>query len=374
MESTSTRVTQSRLCARGLGARFCLVPFTTLIIEPDGQVGCCRQKGSDFPVGNLHQASLEEIWNGPFLRKWRREFLKDFPEICQSEVRTAACNLCPDYNSLLEGVIPEEIQTSPPVRLGLNLNGKCNLRCQMCVVWQKPDGILDQLGILEKISPLIPTLKEVELHSGEPFIQRDTYRLMTWISERNSECLWTITTNGHWRLSPKIESFLDQIKLKNLIVSLDSLDPRTYSSIRKRGRLTTVLDNLARLRDYDRRRITQGLGSLNIRVNFLIQKDNWREIAGIHEFERATGLQCFRTFLLEPVEFSLLNLSQIEREAILDHYEVNLDPSQLRSAIRVMLPLIYSLPRIDQAEHWRRLRELMQNPENSEVRTPPTPL
>ena len=39
------------------------------------------------------------------------------------------------------------------------------------------------------------------LAQGEPFIQRDFYRLIDEVSGVNSTCRWVITTNGHYRLT-----------------------------------------------------------------------------------------------------------------------------------------------------------------------------
>src|SRR5271163_937991 len=81
---------------RKLPKDFCIVPFTTLQLEPDGLVGVCRQKGSEYPVGSLLENSFDEIWNGPLIREWRRQFLEGDVRNCSAEVKHRACHLCPD--------------------------------------------------------------------------------------------------------------------------------------------------------------------------------------------------------------------------------------------------------------------------------------
>src|SRR5471030_591488 len=80
----------------GLSPKFCHVPFVSLILEPDGRVGSCRVKGTEFPVGNLNTHTLEQIWNGPRIRQWRREFLSGDVQMCGTEVRYKGCNTCPE--------------------------------------------------------------------------------------------------------------------------------------------------------------------------------------------------------------------------------------------------------------------------------------
>ena len=345
----------------GVPRGFCLVPFTSLILEPDGKVGSCRHKGCDFPVGNILESSLDEIWNGEFIREWRREFLTGDVKICDTEVRHRACHLCPDYNALLGNISLDEWQQRRPLRLGLNFNGQCNLECQMCHVWEKPNGLYDRIGFWEKLPEYCRDLREVELLSGEPFIQKDTYRLIDLLSEINPACLWTVTTNGHWKLTDTVKRSLDKIRFKNLIVSIDSVVPETYARIRKGGSLDVVLANLDRLVEYERERVNRGLGALGIRINFLYQADNRNELKSSHEFEKATGLPVFRTFCYQPEDRSILSLSELERETLLERYESELSFDEISHSMRVILPILDSLPPLARGHHLEVLRSIKRS-------------
>ena len=39
---------------KGLHENFCLVPFTTVQLEADGNINMCRQKGTEFSIGNIN--------------------------------------------------------------------------------------------------------------------------------------------------------------------------------------------------------------------------------------------------------------------------------------------------------------------------------
>lgn len=340
---SSSKEVSEEVASRGLPPNFCHVPFVSLILEPDGRVGSCRIKGTEFPVGNLNTETLEEIWNGPKIREWRREFLSGNVQMCKKEVRHTRCHTCPEYNSLLSEVVPSEYQVQPPRRLALNLNGHCNLECRMCHIWKEPNGLYHSRGWWKQVEGWIDGIHELELLSGEPFIQRDTYKLIDLVSEKNPECLWSITTNGHWKLTDSIRASLDKIKFKHLIVSLDSLEPETYRKIRKGGELSIPLSNLDRLLEYDETRLARGLGGLNIHLSFLIQKDNWHEIGAFHDFAKRKKTDIFRIFLYEPEVHSLLSLTEEEREKIVEHYFTKLTYEQLTSSRRAFLPLLDSL-------------------------------
>lgn len=339
----------------GLPAHFCVAPFVTLLLEPDGKVGACRHKGSEFPVGNILQQSFEEIWNGTYLKQWRKEFLEGKPQICKTEVKDRKCNLCPSYNRLLEFAEIQEVQSKRPSRIAFNFNGHCNLECVMCHIWQKENGLYDRIGFWNEIDPWIQDLQEVELLSGEPFIQKDTYRLIDLLSEKRPQAKWTITTNANWKLNDFIKKKLDLIEVKNIIVSLDSTNELTYQQIRKKGNFSQALETLRGLKTYEQVRIDSGKSPLGIKINFLIQLSNWQELAAVSKFSNDEGVEVFRTFLYEPSEFSLLSLKEIERVSILEWYFTRLTKEEIKTSFRVIRPLLDSLSDIEKSYFYEKL-------------------
>lgn len=344
----------------GYSDKFCIAPFTTLQLEPDGKVGACRHKGSDFPVGNILENSFEEIWNGDFIKNWRAEFLSGKPKICSNEIKNIKCNHCPDYSSIIDKTQIELHQTKKPSRLAFNFNGHCNLECQMCHIWEKRNGLYDEIKFWEQIDFWIEDLQEVELLSGEPFIQKDTYKLIDIISKKKPETLWTITTNANWALTDFIKNKLDIIKIKFLIISLDCVTPEYYTKIRKNGNLAKAINTMRALKAYGMERVEKGLSPINIKINFLFQKDNWKDLALIDKFANDEGVSIFRTFLYEPEKLSLLSFSEINRVEILDWYFKNMDFSQLINSSRVIRPLMDSLTVINKFYFYEKYHSLIR--------------
>ena len=358
---TSSKEVIEEFKLKNLPANFCHVPFTTLILEPDGKVGACRMKGTEYSIGDLNFQTLEEIWNGEQIQEWRQEFIDGNPRKCKQEVKHQKCNLCPDYNSLLPKTNVNVKQDTQPIRLALNLNGKCNLECQMCHIWKMPNGLYHSHGWWKDVEKWVDGVQEIELLSGEPFIQKDTYDLIDRISVSNPSCLWSITTNSHWKFTPAVAKSLDKIKFKRLIVSIDSLDPQTYSLIRKKGDLSVVIKNLEDLIEYEKSRIERGLGPLNIRLHAIIQKDNWREIPDFANFVREKNIQLTLPLLYEPIDYSLLNLDQPQREEIIDTLLQEVEKNDLWAARRTLSALIETLPSIDKGslllKHHEKLKK-----------------
>ncbi len=332
--------------------QFCLMPFVNIILEPNGSVGLCRHKGTEHSLGNLKEESWQDIWNGPLAQKWRQEFLSGKAKTCRKEIDEQGCNLCPQLGKMFP---QENQQLSPkvplPLRLTANFNGFCNLRCQMCDVWELPNGFYTEDNFWTPArSELFPHLKEIDMLSGEPFLQQDTYRLIDEVSAVNGDCLWSITTNAHWNWNRKVESALDKIKIKNLILSVDSFDAETYHKIRTPGDLSKVLKTIDALLVYEEERLKQNKTPLHMNLNFLVQKDNWREIPNALHFCLSRNIHPFITFCYRPSEHSLLTFSQEKRSEILKHMLHTYTWDELCLAHRVISPLIHSLPPIDKIQ------------------------
>lgn len=345
------RKTRQKIRSKNLDDKhFCLVPFSTIILEPDGKVGICRHKGTEFPIGHIQENSISEIWNGPKAREWRKSFLEGGTGFCTQEIAHRHCNLCPGNNELLDDIELSEVQTSPILKLTANLNGKCNLQCQMCSVWKKPNGLYGEDNFWKPARvEIFPFIKEIDLLSGEPFIQADTYRLIDEIHPINPECIWSFTTNAHWKLTDKVKDKLDKIKIKNMILSVDSFDNETYHKIRYPGNLSTVLDTIDDLLAYNKTRLERGLSEMRMSLNFLVQKDNYQEIGNAIDFIESKKISPFISFTYLPIEHSLLDFPESKRMDIVLEL-LNMTTYKILRSMRVINPLIDSLKGINKAQ------------------------
>lgn len=64
----------------------CVEPFRRLAIRYDGVVlPCCTSYGTYFPLGNIRDTSLKEMWEGEKIRKLREEIkTKNFNKVCRN--------------------------------------------------------------------------------------------------------------------------------------------------------------------------------------------------------------------------------------------------------------------------------------------------
>lgn len=346
---------------KDLPKTFCPMPFTTLILEPDGKVGICRNKGNDFPIGNLSFQNIDEIWdirNSPKAMQWRKEFLDGNPQICKDEVKHRKCNLDYHFNDLLPQAELKEKQTEKILRLTANLNGKCNMQCPFCTIWTLPNGNYTDKNFWEpaKIS-LFPFLKQIDMLSGEPFIQADTYKLIDIVSEINPECAWIFTTNMYWSLTQKVEEKLDKIEIKNISVSIDSFRKDVYARLRYPCKLEVTLKNLDGMLAYRKKRKAQAR-DFTLSFNFLVQKENYKELPEIFRFAKKNGMEFVAILLTIPSELSILNFNLEQRRAILDYYLESLTSEELFKINPVLMPLVEGMEKIDKVNYLSRLVSL----------------
>lgn len=340
---------------KNLPKDFCPVPFTTIILEPNGNVGICRHHGPNFPIGHISQNTIEEIWNGPNAQKWRTEFLQNKISTCDPILHERHCNLTHQWNELLPHIDLTQTTSLPILKLTANFNGQCNLRCQMCSIWKSPNGLYHKINFWEPAKKhIFPHLKEIDMLGGEPFIQSDTFQLMDDVYEVNPDCRWNITTNLHWEFDQKIRDNFERLNFRNINVSIDSLDPTLFHKIRYPGDLNLVLKNLQILKAYAQKK------PFEISINFTMQKDNWFEAPDLVEYCLENGFVPHLFLLKQPTSMSTLDLNIEDRKKILDYYFSKLPNQKLAHLLRIMNPLIFSLPKIEQAHYQLNFQTALQ--------------
>jgi radical SAM protein with 4Fe4S-binding SPASM domain len=328
----------------------CPTPFTTLILNPNGDVGCCRQLTNHHVIGNIFKESLEDIWNGEKVRLWRKEFLEGKISTCSECMEFRHCHLGGENNALYDHTDFSEVQKRPPLRLSPDFNGQCNLTCNMCDIWTLPNGLYDEneiWPILEK--NLFPFLTIMEPLGGEPFVQKDTFRLIKLMSEINPTCKWSFTTNAHWQLNKSIKKHLDLLQEVDIRVSLDGLTEDVFKKIRG-GDLSLVLQTVEDLHQYNQERMERGAVPMKISLAMTVQTYNWKEM---HLFAMYGDQEKFHDFHYQETvggeeykggEILILNqLPEIEKIRITEYILDSLKPKAMFKAKEVLFPILKTL-------------------------------
>lgn len=199
--------------------------------------------------------------------------------------------------------------------LRLAVTDRCNLRCSYCmppegINFVKNDRVLT-ISELKKVSQLLigVGIDKIRITGGEPFVRRDLMVLLQYLAQMEGLKDISVTTNATL-IGPHIDG-LRALGVKNINVSLDSINKETFERITRRKQFDTVHNNLIRL-------ITEGF---NVRINFIVlEGQNEQDIIPILELMKHYNVSV--RFLEEmPFNGGSKNFASIkwDYKAILEH-------------------------------------------------------
>lgn len=149
--------------------------------------------------------------------------------------------------------------------LRLAVTDRCNLRCQYCM---PAEGIKiaqrDVLLTYKEMYRIVRVLTElgvnkVRLTGGEPFVRKDFMKFLKMLSHNDLLDEINLTTNG--ALIAKHIEELQELKVKSVNLSIDTLKPQRFAEITRRDVYNEVYDAFLKLVD----------SSLNLKLNIVVQ-------------------------------------------------------------------------------------------------------
>lgn len=308
---------------------FCPIPFLQLQLNPLGNVSACCFS-NEHKVGNVRENTLEQIWNGSEMQKWRSEFINEDIKICKDPIRTFECQKM--FQHLNDLAVLTPVQELAPRRLDLRLNGKCNLECIMCDVWSQPNGIYNESDFWTYgAEHIFPHLVEIDILGGEPFIQKDVYRVIEEISKVNPVCKFGFITNCSYTFNEQLRSYLDKIQIRHIHMSIDSLNSQTYMKIRKKGDLKKTLKTVESYVQYRNQRQIEGR-PFTLFASLCVQKLNWMEIPDFLVFCAQHKIQPLFQSVIGREDLSLSGLDDFQLKEIQKSLVTYLD-SEYRYAV-----------------------------------------
>ncbi|MEM7485080.1 MAG: GTP 3',8-cyclase MoaA [Bacteroidota bacterium] len=148
--------------------------------------------------------------------------------------------------------------------LRLAVTDRCNLRCNYCmpsegINFVKNDKLLSIEELIQVGNILVEQgIDKIRITGGEPFVRKDVMVLLRALTKMKGLEDISVTTNATL-IGPHIDE-LKELGIKNINVSLDSINKETFERITRRKQFETVHNNLIRL-------ITEGF---NVRINFIV--------------------------------------------------------------------------------------------------------
>ena len=290
----------------------CIRPFTTLELQPGGEVSFCCVEWSKVPyIGNVQYQSLGEIWNSGTAQYIRRKMIAGEwadvcrPDICPVLVSEGWKDLIQDNGknklfTLTDRHVREILsgrtfmQASPTYVLMSNLE-TCNLKCPMCGPFRKiyaenrkgdpfacavdkqreiVEG--ENMDAMERIAREVitglPDLKVLGLSgAGDPLFRKDTRNILFSKTKKNDPEI-ALFTNGQL-FDAKIWKKIKHNAFRYVNVSVDAATGETYENVRRPGKWAVLMANLEFLSSLRQ----QGVIPLFF-INFTVMRSNLEEM------------------------------------------------------------------------------------------------
>lgn len=148
--------------------------------------------------------------------------------------------------------------------LRLSVTDNCNMRCQYCM---PAEGVefspVKELLSWEEMFLLASTfielgIKKIRITGGEPFVRKGLMEFLQKLAGVEGLEEISITTNATL-IGPHIAT-LKNLKIRNINVSMDSLDKNRFNDITRRDYFDTVLNNVHQLLQND----------FNVKINCVV--------------------------------------------------------------------------------------------------------
>src|SRR5689334_21648376 len=133
--------------------------------------------------------------------------------------------------------------------LRVSVTDRCDLRCVYCMAEEMtflPKRDLLTLEELERICAAFIRLgtRKLRLTGGEPLVRRDVLKLVERLAQRLGSGLDELTLTTNVTQLARYAADLYWAGMRRTNVSLDTLDPATFTAMTRRGRIEQVLEGI----------------------------------------------------------------------------------------------------------------------------------
>ena len=331
--------------------KFCPAPWITVSTDVNGSIRpCCRfhqpAHQSEHKMPWMKDGSLDELYNGPEMKKLRQAFLNgEQPEECSWCWKEEAAGVqsfrerylkrhykMPDREWYAEDESQYNAEDNyTPKILDFKLSNICNLKCRMCSAtassliakengkddpYFHSDKIIDTVNEDVFFKQWMPHIKELEMTGGEPFFSAENKKIIHRMVDEgySKDVVLHLTTNGMFYI-PKLLDKVKAFKRAQFAISLDDVGDRLQYA-RSNGLWPTISKNVKDMTANYPAFSIQIYRTVNIfNIFYLDELDNW---ANDNNITMATS-----GLLHEPHYLSIKNMSQKAKDAVNRKYGDN---------------------------------------------------
>lgn len=274
---------------------FCLMPWIHLYVNTRGLCQACCIAPITF--GNLNNQSIQEIWNGESIQKFRKNLLEGKKDkrcngcytLEESGVKSIRQETLEKFGHKVEDLIKNvSSYIQPPVYLDIRFSNVCNFRCITC--WHGASSkwfeeakannthvansaiikaIKDEGDFFHQLEELINGVEEFYFAGGEPLVMDEHYQVLDLLLKHNKTDVHLRYNTNLSLLKFKGRSVLDYWKNFNQVTVSASLDAagELGEKIRRDSCWEDIKSNLSAIKKdcpHVRLEIAPTISSLNV--------------------------------------------------------------------------------------------------------------
>ncbi|MBL7714766.1 MAG: radical SAM protein [Bdellovibrionales bacterium] len=316
----------------------CHAPSVNLNFEQTGNAtACCYNRR--FILGRYPAQTVSEIWEGARIHQMRELLAKgDLSQGCQLCMQQLQAR---NYSGLrarpFDGMNrnPKAKHSDGPVprMMEFELSNVCNLECVMCNGYfsssirknrerlEPQKNVYDE-AFVEQLVPYLPYLLQTKFLGGEPFLNPIYYKIWEKIVEVNPSIDACITTNATI-MNKKVKDLIFKLK-PSFIISCDSLDKKTYESIRVNASFDAFIENLGVFMK------ASSYAGKFMAFSVCPMVNNWKTLPQILQFANENTICLGINTVVWPPQLSIKNLEPGEILKIIVYLESQFAPDLAR--------------------------------------------
>lgn len=187
--------------------------------------------------------------------------------------------------------------SDPPIHIQLEPTTACNLACITCsrdlfIKKSRHMKLEEFKRVIEQIRPLKITLSGF----GEPFTNN---RLTEMIAYAEENGISVNTTSNMTLIDEKLAEKIVDCRLELLKISIDAARPDTYMRIRGEDCHQKLIDGIKFI---TRVKKEKGVKHPSMRFNFVVQKENFKEMTEVVEIAHNIGVEAIYFQPLEMID------------------------------------------------------------------------
>jgi radical SAM protein with 4Fe4S-binding SPASM domain len=312
----------------------CPMPWTHTMIAQNGQVSpCCIYQSA---VGNVTNDSLHDIFHNQDYVHLRQKFLSGEKvsecKLCWSlEDHGVTSNRIRHMRLLKKDLLTKYLDDPKIISLHISPGNTCNFKCRICNPTfsslfaqevQSISGILpirsfnwaeSDSKIMEEIYSQIPSLANIDMYGGEPFIIKSLNKLVAQAAAQGHAKHMRLHYNSNGSLYP--DHLIDhwkQFDHVDIHFSIDNVGPRF--DLERGGSWEQVQSNIRKLVDLS-------LPNLKISVMPTVSIMNILYLDEVLEWANELGLSVNLNYLDDPKEFNIKNLTADAKKLVFEKFQ-----------------------------------------------------